>query len=260
MRAATWMNGRERVRRSAAPPGAGRGEREWPAGSLLGMLAPPARDRLLRLGSAVQYAGPSRILIREGDHSTFVVVILDGVVKVTGYVPGGRDVLLAIRMAGDAVGEFAALDERPRSATVITCGAVVGRIIKAGDFLDCLRHDPDISRAVQQSIVAKLRSANTHRVDFSGCDVPTRLARVLYEIAMSYGIRSGSRSVIRWPLTQPELASLAASAEPTVHRVLRDLRESGVVSTGYRAITILDLDRLHAMAYPDGGSAPHNRG
>ncbi len=222
----------------------------WPEGSLLGRLTGPARDRLLRLGTAVQYPGPSRILMREAERSRFVAVILDGVVKVTGQVPGGRDALLAIRMGGDVVGEFAALDDQPRSATVTTCGAVVARIIKSGDFLDCLRRDSDISHALNQSIVAKMRTANARRVDFSGCDVPTRLIRVLYEIAVTYGTRTGNRSVIRWPLTQPELASLAGGAEPTVHRVLRDLREAGVVSTGYRAVSVLDLDRLHSLAYP----------
>jgi len=188
--------------------------------------------------------------MREAERSRFVAVILDGVVKVTGQVPGGRDALLAIRMGGDVVGEFAALDDQPRSATVTTCGAVVARIIKSGDFLDCLRRDSDISHALNQSIVAKMRTANARRVDFSGCDVPTRLIRVLYEIAVTYGTRTGNRSVIRWPLTQPELASLAGGAEPTVHRVLRDLREAGVVSTGYRAVSVLDLDRLHSLAYP----------
>jgi CRP-like cAMP-binding protein len=189
-------------------------------------------------------------LIREGECSRFVVVILDGIVKVTGQGHDGRGALLAIRMGGDVVGEFAALDERPRSATVTTCGAVVARIIKSADFLDCLRRDPDISQAVNRSIVAKMRTANARRIDFSGCDVPTRLARVLYEISVTYGTRTGNRSVLRWPLTQPELASLAGGAEPTVHRVLRELREDGVVSTGYRAITVLDLDRLRGIAYP----------
>jgi CRP-like cAMP-binding protein len=213
------------------------------------MLAAPARDRLLCLGSSVQYPGPSRTVIREGDDSRFVVIILDGVVKVTGHVLSGREVLLAIRMAGDLVGEFAALDEKPRSATVTTCGAMAARVIKYSDFLGCLRRDPEIAHAVQQSVVAKLRTANARRLDFSGCDVPTRIARVLYELALTYGTRTGNQSVIRWPLTQPELASLAGSAEPTVQRVLRDLRESAVVATGYRAITILDMDRLHCVAH-----------
>lgn len=214
------------------------------------MLAERPRGRLLQLGSLVQYPGPGRILIREGDYSRFVLIVLDGVVKVTGYVYGGRDALLAIRMAGDVVGEFAALDERPRSASVTSCGAVVARLVKASEFIEGLRRDPDISQAVSRSVVAKVRAANTRRVDFSGCDMPTRLMRVLYEIAVTYGTRNGNQSLIRWPLTQPELASLAGGAEPTVHRVLRDLREDGVVSTGYRAIAVLDLARLHRLAYP----------
>src|SRR5207245_2420416 len=94
--------------------------------------------------------GPSRILIRQGEQSRFVFVILDGVVKVTGQANGGRDALLAIRMGGDIVGEFAALDAGPRSATVTTCGALVARIIKSGDFLDCLRPEPRLSRRVSQ--------------------------------------------------------------------------------------------------------------
>jgi CRP-like cAMP-binding protein len=94
-----------------------------------------------------------------------------------------------------------------------------------------------------------MRIANTRRVDFAGCDVPTRVARVLHQLAVTYGIRDGNKSVIGWPLTQPELASLVGGSQPAVHRVLRELRQSGVVSTGYRAITVLDLNRLRRAAY-----------
>lgn len=226
-------------------------EREWPTGSLLASLSAASRDRFLRLGSLVQYPA-SRTLIREGDYSRFVVVILDGVVKVTGHVSGGRDALLSIRMSGDVVGEFAALDEGPRSASVVTCGAVVARAIKGSEFLDSLRRDPDLSRAVSKSVVAKARSADARRIDFREGSMQIRLYRVLYEIAVTYGTATGNRSVIRWPLTQPELASLASAAEPSVHRVLRDLRAQGIIATGYRRITVLDLARLHALGYPGG--------
>src|SRR6266516_1040925 len=94
------------------------------------------------------------------------------------------------------------------------------------------------------------RGSSSLATSLNACDVPTRLARVLYEIAVTYGSRAGNRAVIRWPLTQPELASLAGGAEPTVHRALRELREGGVVSTGYRTITVLDIDKLHRIAYP----------
>jgi CRP/FNR family transcriptional regulator, cyclic AMP receptor protein len=221
----------------------------WPAGSLLASLSAPSRERLLGLGSLAQFPA-GKILIREGDDSRFVIVILDGVVKVTGHVSGGRDALLSIRMSGDLVGEFAALDEGPRSASVVACGAVLARTIKGSEFVDSLRRDPDLSRAVSKSVVAKTRSADARRIDFSEGSIPTRLYRVLHEIAVTYGTAIGNRSVIRWPLTQPELASLASAAEPSVHRVLRDLRTQGIISTGYRRITVLDVARLHDLGYP----------
>ncbi|MGY1435805.1 helix-turn-helix domain-containing protein [Streptomyces reniochalinae] len=89
------------------------------------------------------------------------------------------------------------------------------------------------------------------RIDFAGCDAGTRPARVLHQIAMTYGEPLGAGAVIRWPLTQPELATLSGAAEPTVHKALRRLRETGVISTGYRSITVEDLALLRGVAFAD---------
>jgi CRP/FNR family cyclic AMP-dependent transcriptional regulator len=225
----------------------GWGAWQWPSSSVLGSLIKTSRDRLLESGTTRQYVA-GQILIREGETSKFVIVLLDGVVKATGLTLEGKDALLAIRVGGDIVGEFAALDDGPRSSTVTTCGTVVGRVIKQGDFLAALRRDGLLAEAVNRAVVAKVRSANARRVEFAGYDAPTRLARVLRELAVRYGDRSGNRVVIAWPLTQPELASLAAVAEPTAQKALRALRERGVVDTGYRSLTILDLDALNRIA------------
>jgi CRP/FNR family transcriptional regulator, cyclic AMP receptor protein len=224
---------------------------DWPPGSLLATLPDAARQRLLQRGATLRYSSPSKIIFREGDKSRFVVVILRGVVKVTASVPGGGpDALLAIRMGGDAVGEFAALDQLPRSATVTTCGPVMAQVIKSEDFIDCIRRDPDISHAVSRAIAAKMRVATARRVDFSGSDVPTRVARVLLQLVQAYGRTEGNRAVLTSPLSQAEIASLAVASGPAVHRVLRTLREHGVVSTGYRTIAVIDLNRLREVAYP----------
>jgi CRP-like cAMP-binding protein len=175
-------------------------------------------------------------------------VLLDGVVKATGLTLDGKEALLAIRVGGDIVGEFAALDEGTRSSTVTTCGAVVGRVIRQADFLATLHRDSVLAQAVNRSVVAKMRAANARRVDFAGYDAPTRLARVLRELAIRYGDRSGNRVDIAWPLTQPELASLAAVAEPTAQKALRRLREGGVIATGYRSLSIMDLNELNRIA------------
>ncbi|MEV1010402.1 Crp/Fnr family transcriptional regulator [Streptomyces sp. NPDC049881] len=225
----------------------GRGP-SWPPSSLLGSLAGPARERLLALGARTRYEA-GRVLMREGERTTFVLVLLQGVVKATGLTPDGRDALLAVRMGGDLVGELAAADGGPRSATVTTCGPVVARVVSQEEFLGCTRRDPGIAQAVNASVVSKLRVANARRVDFTGCDAATRLARVLHQIVLTHGERSGAGAVIRWPLTQPELATLSGTAEPTVQKVLRRLRESGVISTGYRTVRVEDLARLTAIAF-----------
>ncbi|WP_406115034.1 Crp/Fnr family transcriptional regulator [Streptomyces sp. NBC_01014] len=240
-------------------PGRGAGGRRprenwaWPTSSLLGGLAPAARERLLALGAQVRYPA-DRVLMRESERTTFVLILLDGVVKATGRTHDGRDALLAVRMGGDLVGEFAGVDGRPRSATVTTCGPVAARSVTRGDFLDCMQRDPRIAHAVNASIVTKLRVANSRRIDFTGCDAATRLARVLHQIALTYGERAGEGAVIRWPITQPELATLSGAAEPTVHKALRRLRETGVVSTGYRTIRVEDLALLSSIAF-DAGDA-----
>lgn len=225
----------------------GWGTWQWPSASLLGSLHEASRSRLLEPGTTRQYL-PGHVLIREAETSTFVIVLLDGVVKATGMTSDGKEALLAIRVGGDLVGEFAAFDQAPRSSSVTTCGTVVGRVIKQADFLAALRRDSSLAEAVNRSVVAKVRAANARRVDFAGYDAPTRLARVLSELAIRYGDRSGNRAVIAWPLTQPELASLAAVAEPTAQKALRKLRERGVITTGYRNFTVLDFAELKRIA------------
>jgi CRP/FNR family transcriptional regulator, cyclic AMP receptor protein len=226
----------------------GNGTWRWPPSSLLGSLRDSSLQRLLGPGVTRQFQSGD-VIIREGDdESKHVIALLDGVVKATGVTLDGKEALLAIRVGGDVVGEFAAMDEGPRSSTVTTCGAVIGRVISQTEFLAALRRDAVLDQAVNRSIVAKLRASNERRVEFLGYDAPTRVARVLREIAVRYGERTGNTVEIRWPLTQTEIASLATVAEPTVQKALRTLREGGVITTGYRTLTISDLDALNRIA------------
>lgn len=229
---------------------ADRTDGDWPPSTLLGGLGPADRRRLLELGTGVSYPA-GRVLLREGDRTDHVLILLDGLVKVTAHADDGRDALLAVRVGGDVVGEFAAVDGRPRSATVTACGPVLARSVTRAGLDACTRTEHRIAHALQQAVVAKLRAATTHRVTFTGCDAATRVARVLHHLALAYGERSGAGAEIRWPITQQELATLAGASEPSVHKTLRRFRETAVVTLGYRSIRVDDLRRLHAIAYAE---------
>lgn len=221
----------------------------WPPGSLLGGLPEPARQQLFGLGAKTQYPDSGRILIREGDSSSVVFLLLAGVVKVSGASDDG-EALLAIRVGGDVVGELSALDGRPRLATVVTAGPVIARVTGRGEFVSFLARHPDVGLAITKGIADKLRSATARRIDFTGCGVVVRFARVLLELATRYGEQTPAGTVIRCPLTQTELATLVGSAEPTIHRALRQLRAEEIVTTGYRETTVLDMAGLRQRAFP----------
>jgi CRP-like cAMP-binding protein len=219
----------------------------WPAATLLGSLKPATREEILALGTFSQVASGETLLM-EGDRKTrHLFLIVQGYVKAVSNSADGKSVLLAIRSDGDLIGEFACLDDRPRVATVCTVGACFVRKISQRDFLDFLERRPDASRAVNASIVAKLRHATWHRVEFGTSPMPVRVARVLIFLAARYGERT-TEGVLIGSLTQPELAAMIGAREHSVHKILRTMREHKVIATRYGRILVLDGEALSAYA------------
>ncbi|KUL26389.1 transcriptional regulator [Streptomyces regalis] len=226
---------------------------EWPARSLLGVLSPPARWDLLGLGTEVRF-DVGAVLLREGMNDRHVFLLLSGFAKVTATVENGEASLLAVRAAGDTVGEMAAMDGAPRSATVTACGPVTARVVQAGVLRELLLRRPEVSMALTGIVANRLRWANRRRLDFRGYPAKVRLARLLVELAAVYGSSRAGGVVIGCRLTQPELATLIGAAVTTIQKVLRELRAEGLLETGYRSTVIRDLPRLRRLAdLPDEG-------
>ncbi|MEE1737987.1 Crp/Fnr family transcriptional regulator [Streptomyces sp. NPDC079020] len=195
---------------------------------------------------------PSRALLRQGDDSRHVLLITRGVVKVVASAESGYDMLLAVRIAGDLVGEMAAFEERPRSGTVIACSDVNARIIQVRALESFLSRHPDALRAVLHMQCARLRWANRRRIDFQAYDSLTRLARVLAELSQAYARpepdSDGKRCDLGVTLTQKELASLAGLKLNTAEKNLAVLTAQGLVERSYRNITICDVPKLLEFA------------
>jgi CRP/FNR family transcriptional regulator, cyclic AMP receptor protein len=166
----------------------------------------------------------------------------------------GREALLALRVSGDLVGEMSALNGTPRSATVTTCRPSTFSIIHGDQFRSFLRGHPDAAVEVAGIVAERLRWSNRRRLDFASYPIKIRLARILADLAAGLGRLSPSGLAIDVRLTQPELATLCGAADTTIEKALRDLRDNGIVGTGYQQIVILDLPALRRLAdLHDGG-------
>jgi CRP/FNR family transcriptional regulator, cyclic AMP receptor protein len=222
----------------------------WPPGTFLGNLESASRETmaaLLRLGDPRKY-DPGEVLLLEGERSRHVVLLLSGFVKVTAGTPEGDNVLLAIRGRGDMLGDMAAIDMEPRSATVTASYDVQGRHIERRELLAFLEEYPVAHHVLTRTVSVRLRVANRRRMEFSGYPVRVRLARVLIELADSYGQDSSVGRVIDVGLTQRELATLVGAKTESVQVALRRLRQRGIVFTDYRRLTVLRPNDLAGEA------------
>jgi CRP/FNR family cyclic AMP-dependent transcriptional regulator len=225
----------------------------WPLQSLLGRLDGSARDAIFAIGVRKRVQ-PGQQLLREGATESFVVLLEDALTKVTVALADGRQALMAIRMSGDLVGEIAALNGTPRSATVTACRASVVRVITSSELRTYLRSQPEAAMTIAGIVADKLRWSNLRRIDFTSFPVKVRLARALADIAATYGVRSSTGVVVDIHLTQAELATLCGAAEVSLQKAMSELRRAGIVDTRYRGFIVRDEDALRVAARLHGDS------
>lgn len=219
----------------------------WPPTSLMSRLPGPARDALDQVGVVLDLPPGARVLT-QGEHSEHAVVLLSGVVKVVHYTHDGVEVLLAIRVGGDLVGEMGALERAPRSATVVACVPTTIRRVDGETFRRFLAAHPAAAVEVTRMVASRLRWANERRADMTAHTAETRIARVLVELARTYGRQTSRGRELGVALTQSEIASMAGVGLATTEKTLRKLAIAGVVRRAYRNVLITDMAELSAVA------------
>jgi len=133
-------------------------------------------------------------------------------------------------------------------ATVTSCGRIVAAVVPPDDFRRFLSRHPDAAMQMAATMSNRLRWANQRRADYTAYPAEVRLARVLVDLAGTCGRQTDEGLVIGVSLSQTELATMVGVADATAQKALRDLRERHVLSTGYRRVSILDLEELRAIS------------
>lgn len=187
-------------------------------------------------------------LCLEGEPSTHVFILLSGWVKIITVTGDGREMLAALRGAGDIVGEIAQVTGY-RTATVQAAGTVRSLIVGAERFGTFLDSHAAADRAYRHIMAEYQRAAHKSQRSMALASGPQRLATLLLDLAGPEDAkRADDDSRTALPLSQEELASLIGSARSTVTRALSDWRSRGIIATRQRHITILDRPALSRIA------------
>jgi CRP/FNR family cyclic AMP-dependent transcriptional regulator len=222
----------------------------WPRSSFLAGLAPAVLRDFLVVGELVRFR-MGDVLMREGDPSPDLFLLLDTSVKVTAKLDDCATALLAVRLGGDVVGELGVLDRGVRTATVSACEHAAGSAVRVGReavhaLLD--RH-PSAAVALAANISRKLRSATRRHVDSRGCTARIRLARAVLELAEDYGQLGRGGTIVSVNLTRFELGALVGVGETTAQRALLQLKKDGLVDDIGRRLLVPDVAALRVAAW-----------
>ncbi|ANZ15378.1 Crp/Fnr family transcriptional regulator [Streptomyces noursei] len=212
-------------------------------------------EGVLALGRRKRYAADAQLLV-EGDRSSHVVIILQGWVTVSVATDrGATRLILGLRGPGELLGEMAALDSHPRSATVRALGPIEAQVISGDAFRRFLALHPRVSSLVMRQLTFRLRSADQERSALASLTVLQRLAARLTELSRAepsgpYAPSASGRSHegIVVHMAQDELAATVGATREAVAKALRLLRTQKFVRTGNRMVEILDPALLALLA------------
>lgn len=209
-----------------------------------------AADRvgLAALG-AVRGFPAGTVIVRQDERTDFGLVVRRGCVKVSILGQDGYEAVLALRDAGDLVGELAGVDGGPRSASLHALTDVEALVLPADRFGAFRAARPEVERTIQRMLSARLRDADRARAEVGADAVPRRLSVLLLRLADRYGRPEPEGGIrIELPLSQDDLAGLVLTTRRTIGRVLELWRGRGWVHTGRRHVVVLDPAALVRLA------------
>ncbi len=211
-------------------------------------LAPLSQSALLKTGRTRRFE-TGTCLAFEGDPSHSLFVIRSGLLRVERNTTAGRQVLMTLSGPGDLWGELGVLEGLPRSATAWTMQPTECLEISAAAFFEVITAHPDILLSMTRSISSRLRSLSDQFVQSSDREIIARVAARLVDLITRMGLINTVAPVdVVMPISQQELGQWAGLSREGTSKALRQLRESGVLTTGRRRITVLDPDRLLDIA------------
>jgi CRP/FNR family cyclic AMP-dependent transcriptional regulator len=191
---------------------------------------------LATLFPAIQHRSYPRhsFMLRAGEKTDALYIILSGKAKVVIDDGDGREVTLTTIGPSEFFGEMSLIDEKPRSASVEALEASEILYISKPAFMACLKDNFDAAMLILRNVVARLREADRKIASLALMDVHGRVARLLMDLARDVNgiwvVDTGSE----------EMARMVGASREMVSRVLKEMRDGGLIRRDKRKIIVLD--------------------
>ncbi len=202
-------------------------------------------DRLAQMAEW-QRVAEGELVVGHLDEGTEVYFVVEGSMRAVAYSLAGREIAFRDLYRGQFFGELAAIDGRPRSASVVALSDSVLAALSAAEFKALRRRQPIVAERIEIALTTTIRQLSERVFEFSALAVRHRLHAELLRLARLAEIE-GEDVVISPMPTHAELASRISTHREAVTRELNALARAGVIEQRRTALAIKDAEALQRM-------------
>lgn len=186
-------------------------------------------------------------IVEHSDGTNEVYLMLSGRGSVKIYASNGKVAGFRSLNPGDIFGEFAAIDEMPRSASVEANTESTVAVIGAEAFRDMLAKEPEVALALMEHFVRLIREL-TRRIEWlTTKGVNQRIEAAIYVLALEAEPLSPGQPNTRWIRKLPlraEWADELGTTREAISRHLTELERIGLIRRKRPGIVVNDLAGL----------------
>lgn len=173
------------------------------------------------------------VVVTEGDYSDSLYIILSGKVKFYVSDEQGKEIVLSEAGPGEYFGEIA-LDQGPRSASVMTLEPTRFSIVPKEDFRAFLARSPEFAFNLINKLIHRVRVLTENVKSLALMDVYGRVAHLLIDLATD----DNGKLVIAAKPTQQDMANRIGASREMISRILKDLEAGGYITVESKRIVI----------------------
>jgi|SRR6266850_1222957 len=210
-------------------------------------LAARDLDRLAQLARAKRLHNGERVE-NAGGYDAHLWVIVSGAVRISTSAAKRCEHVYAVLGPGNYFGLAAVIGKGVGIIDARAFGAAELAWIDGTALMRLLDDRPPLWRHFGALLSQRLMVALMLLRDNTACALPERLVRRLLVLLPAIEAASGEPVL---PMTQADLARMLGTSRSRVNAELRRLESEGLIRSGYRGITLLDVPGLRALAGKD---------
>ncbi len=183
-----------------------------------------------------------------GDRADFIYFVKQGRIKLSVLAESGKEIAIDIIQPGEIFGEFALVDESPRSNMAQALDDMLIWIFPKREFTQLLTSQPKLALSYIRLVGDRRRRMEKKLSDITSKAVSARVCELLHELSTSASDVETSLSEYLVPLTHHDVASLIGAARQTTTTVLNDLERRGIIELGRGWVRVKRLKDLQTYA------------